>query len=155
MMQGREMFFACVYSGLSCRYLRDSEWEAWAELLLGLALMPKRWVVELASVGSNACEKLNEALFDEMNLNTEPKENLFQSLHEMLYSFIYIKYFINGAGDKQIFLNALEEMGFSDGQNFDDIMKLVNKNLDVCLYFISSMNDVDFLKRNRWIYEQS
>ena len=89
------MFFACVYSGLSCRYLRDSEWEAWAELLLGLALMPKRWVVELASVGSNACDKLNEALFDEMNLNTEPKENLFQNLHEMLYSFIYIKYFNN------------------------------------------------------------
>ncbi|MNS60042.1 hypothetical protein D3C72_930190 [compost metagenome] len=155
MIANRDLYFACIYSGLNSRYLSESEWKNWADLLLELSLVPKKWVIELANFSFYNENKLNEELFNEMHLNSTSNEMLFQCLHEMIFSFVYIKSFLNGGGDENEFLNALEEMGFSEGMSFNEIKKLAGKNLDVCLNFSNSMNDVDFLRKNKWIYEQN
>ena len=98
-----------MYAAYTSDFLNEGEWRAWADVLIELSEVPKRWVVEMAVLS----EKNTEFVGGEISREIKWSDNLYSLKGEFELSFLYIKGSAND-GDEGFYRLAVGNGYFSD-----------------------------------------
>lgn len=148
-MINKNIYFLKIYAAFSVGFLKVSEWRCWADVLIKMSDIPKKWVIEMSSLDGKTDDLIKKEIFCEIEWSSA-----FNSLKEDFeLSFIYMKNNLNN-GDDNDFLNLAVGGGYFSDAPVDFLINRAKMNLEGCISFFETMDNMEFLKKNSWIYNQ-
>ncbi len=150
-MNYRDRYFLFLYAAFVSGIYSQEVWVSWAEKLIKFSTYPKGWVIEMSYLrGEVNADPVKESLVREMNYSWGG----MISLDKIIISFLHVKYF-SSINDKDGFVNDVVGRGVFQDCTFREMVEIADTERVECLKFVELMNDDDFLRGNKWIYDQA